>query len=305
MLTLKKILENPTKILKTNRTSIGIAIQGTTLRIVVAKGRHINDWAIVPFNPTLLKAGFISDPDAMASVIKNKIPQAGNGTMRVSAALGGTQSIVRLLNLPKISHINMDDIVIRESRRLLAFNVDTQYIYWRRLSQDEKFQQILVILIPKEGLKALVDSLIIAKLRPSLVELAPMALLHGFVHPTGVLANLETNNLDIIIIRNSLPVQVRSMWLGDEPMTVDSASTKLAEELNSTVSSYNSNNPDRLFPDDAPVIFTGGLPEEDFASQTAELVGRRVIPMVQDIEAPLDFPFGAMAVPVGLILASR
>ncbi|MBI2866266.1 MAG: hypothetical protein HYX99_02755, partial [Chloroflexi bacterium] len=223
---------------------IVFSIQGNSLRLVLVSRGKVLDWAHIPFNPAFLRNGFIANPQGMSQVFRNAL--AGKGIPRAPAiaAFPGFQGICRLINLPRAKDVDPREVVPREARRLMAFSESAQYLFWDQVAVRETERSFLVLAAPKSPLQALIETVKLAGLPLRKVELAPLALLRATSQSHTIVANVETDSIDIVIAVDSVPAVVRSMWLGDEPLDTDSAPQRLAEELVRTISFYNDTYPE-------------------------------------------------------------
>lgn len=280
---------------------LALSIQGTSLRILLAERNRITSWAETPFNPTLLRGGLIADQEGMARVMKNALDSKRMPAAPVVAAFPGFQSVVRILRLPHARGVRPDEVLIREARRLMAYSDAGQYLFWQPAGIAGKFQDFLTVAVPKGAVHAFVETLKLAGLAPDRMELAPLCLAKVIPQGQAVLADVESNSIDIVVVVDSVPALVRSLWLGDEPLTSDSAPARLAEELVSTINFYNSGNPDTNLAATLPIHVAGGFLTEDLAPVVARETGHPVAPLMTSLVAPDGFPSTAMAVNAGLI----
>jgi hypothetical protein len=287
--------------LRARRTAL--AVQGGTLRLLVMEGKRVRSWAMVPFNPALTSGGFIRDAQGMAQVIRNAVSSKGIPPAPVLAAFPATQSVVRLLRLPA-GRLDPKDAVPREARRLLAYSPAEQYIFWKRVPGTAPGSQYLVACVPKAPLKSFLDALKLGGLPASRVELAPLCLLKGLDQGQAVVANVEADSIDICLVTDSVPVLVRSLWLGDEPLSPDTAASRLAEELASTIEFYNDANPANRIAPTVTIHVAEGFPVEDMAPTVAKVTGRPVLPLAPPLAFPEGVPASALAVPAGLALGA-
>ncbi len=281
---------------------LGLSIQGNALRFqFVEKGRVLG-WAQVPFNPGFLRDGFVSDPQGMSRVIRNAILANDIPAAPVMAAFPGHQSVVRVLQAPRAKDVDPKEVVPREARRLMAYAPEEQELFWRQVEPTETSMRFLTLAVPKAPLHAFAQTLVLAGLAPERIELAPLSLIK--LAPAGqtIIANMERDVLDIAIVVDSIPVLLRSLWLGNEPVSLDTAPERLAEELNNTIAFYNDAYPAAVLPREQAILLAGGFPVEELAEVVANETGHPVMPLVPSLLVPEDYPVAAMAVTAGLLV---
>lgn len=280
---------------------MGLSIQGNALRIqYVEKGRVVT-WAQVPFNPGFLRNGFVSDPLGMSRVIRNAVVGHNIPPAPVVAAFPGHQSVVRVLQAPRDKGVDPSEVIPREARRLMAYAPEEQELFWQQVESTENALRFLTLAVPKAPLYAFVETLTAAGLPPERIELAPLSLIKLAPPGQAIIANMEGDVLDIAIVVDSIPVLIRSLWLGNEPVSLDSAPDRLAEELNNTIAFYNDAYPDSVLGPDQAILIAGGFPVEDLADVVSAETGHPVMPLVPSLIVPEDYPMAAMAVTSGLL----
>lgn len=280
---------------------LGLSIQGNTLRLLLAQRNQVEAWAQIPFNPAFLRGGFVSDVQGMSQVIRNAITGKRLPRAPVIAAFPGLQSIVRTLQLPRSRDLRPSEVIPREARRLMAYAPGEQYLFWEPVDVRRTTQRYLAVAVPRSPLHTFVETLALAEAFPSRIELIPLALARLVPQSQAIIANVERDSIVISIIADSVPALVRSLWLGDEPLSLDTAPARLAEELAGTISYYNDTYAETRLTTDLPIHLAGGFPVEDLAPVVSEGTGHPVMPLVAPLNAPEDFPAEAMAVCAGLV----
>lgn len=280
------------------RQTLTVSVQGNSLRIALLDRQKVVAWAHVPFNPTLLRNGFIANSQGMSQVLKNTLASKGIRTAPVIASLPGFQSICRIITLPKAKDVLPKDVLTREARRLMAYSEREHHIFWQQVSP--KSGSYLVVVTPRTPLVSLVETMKLAGLSLRRVDLVPLALVKAAAQGQSVVANVESDSIDIAISVDWVPVVVRSLWLGDEPLDVDSAPRRLAEELVRTISFHNDGNPDARLATSQPIHLAGGFPIEELAPVVKQETGHPALAIPLAIAAADGFPAAAMAVNVGL-----
>jgi hypothetical protein len=281
---------------------MALSIQSNALRIqYVEKGRVVS-WAQVPFNPGFLRNGFVSDPQGMSRVIRNAVIGNSLPAAPVAAAFPGHQSVVRVLQTPRSKDVDPTEVVPREARRLMAYAPDEQDLFWQQVESTENSLRFLALAVPKAPLHAFAETLAAAGLPPERIELAPLSLVKLAPPGQTIIANMERDVLDIAIVVDSIPVLIRSLWLGNEPVDIEVAPDRLAEELNNTIAFYNDAYPDSVLPTEQAILLAGGFPVEDLAGVVSRETGHPVMPLVPSLIVPEDYPVAAMAVTAGLLM---
>ncbi len=282
--------------------SVALSIQGMSLHYLMTEKRRILDWGQVPFNPAFLRSGCVADQQGMAQLIRNLLSKKGYTAMPVIAVFPGFQSIVRILSLPKAGDVKPATVLPREARRLMAYAENEQYLFWNKVVGGEG-NSYAVIAVPRVPLQNFLGMLKTAGIAPARVELAPLCLVRSLGQGNAIVANVEADSIDICIVVNSLPALVRSLWLGDELLSADTAADRVAEELQNTISFYNDANPANPLSPSLAVHLAGVFPVDELSPIVARETGHPVLPLLPPVTAPEGFSPAAMAIPAGLLLS--
>lgn len=286
----------------TRGRKLAISLQGGSLRLLLAEGQRIVNWAEIPFNPAFMRGGFIADRQGLGRMIKNAVTSKGFPPATVLAAFPGFQSVVRLVRLPNTRDIRAGQVLPREARRLMAFSESEQYLFWQRVGVSNKSQSFVALAVPKAPLHAFADTLKLAGLSPNHVELAPLCLARVLPEGHAIAACVESDGIDIYVAVDSVPSLIRSLWLGDVPLTMSSAPARLAEELAATISFYNDANPESPLSPTLAIHLAGGLATDEVGPAVAAETGHPVVPITMPVATPEGFPRASMAVNCGLLV---
>lgn len=266
--------------------------------MVLLRKNTVVSWAHVPFNPALLRDGFIANSQGVSQVLRAALNSKGIRAAPTTAALPGFQSICRVITLPKGKEIVPTEAIPREARRLMAYSEKDHYLFWQPVVG--KAGDYLVVATPRAPLAALTETMKLAGVPLKRVELAPLALAKAAAQGQSIVANVETDSIDIVITVDSVPVVVRSIWLGDEPLDVESAPRRLAEELVRTIGFHNDSHPEKRLTPPQPIHVAGGIPMEELAPVVTQETGHPVVAVVPAFSAAQGFSAATMAVNLGL-----
>ena len=285
------------------RRIISLSIEGITLRILSFDGGKIERWASVPFNPIFLVNGFVADPIGLGQVIRIALIEREFGKGRLVTALPGLGSVSRVLNVPRVDKGRLGGVVDREARRVMSISPETSHLVWQALPGKAVQQQVYVLATPKEPLYSLVEAIKVAGITPKIVDLKPLALARAVNQQNAIIANGESNSIELAIIVDDIPRMVRSVYLGAEVMNRERVAIQLAEELSRSISYYNDSNRANPLDRDIPIYLTGEAAEDPrLAIMVSDLAKRRVAPLEPALKLPPDFPLAQYMVNIGLVL---
>lgn len=285
-------------------SSIALSLEGWTLRLLETRGRQVLMWANIPVSPGLVKGGVVVDPEALGRVIGEAFKGGRLSRRKVLCALNAPQAVSRLLTVPKAQGVNLARVVEREVRRLFPSASEDSFMYWQAVAgKAMSQQQVCVLTVPKEPLLAMASALRAAGIRPQSMDLRTLALARSVNQKDAILANLESNSVDVVIVVDDIPVLIRSIHLGEEPVPIATAQNRLLDELTRTISFYNDSNRANPLAPTLPIFLTGDLAADpDLVAPVEDSTGHPVWPLEPPLECPPDFPSSQYMVNIGLAL---
>ena len=289
-------------------SAMALAVDGLSLRMLVFSGKKIVSWFSVPLNPNWVRDGLISAPEevgkAMAEAVKEKnLPRSG-----VLVALPSTGAASQTLTLPKIKGGKLDDVVLREVKRLMPGSTDVDYIYWQALPDNgnKQKQSIYALAVPKGNVINMMEVCRTAGIKMKALELKPFALARAVNCKTGIIVNCEVDNIEIVVVDGSFPALFRSIPVKEASPTPDLACQNLMRELPFTVDYYNRSHHDSNVSSETPVYLSGGLAlDPGIAPKLTQATGRKVSAIEPPLDFPQNFPMEQYLVNVGLMLKGK
>ena len=282
---------------------LSLTIEGTNIRTVIYYKNAVESWNSVNFDPHLIKMGQVADPEGLGEVIKNAMKDIEPSKCYVVCALPGLRSVSRIISIPNVSKKEMEVVIPREVRRIMTVSEEDNHFHWQVLPATTAQTRVFILAVPKEPLSALLRALNQANMRPKNVDLKPLALMRAVNQRDAIIANCESNSMELVIVSDDIPVLIRSVFLGEGVVTQDYAVGRISDELGRTIVTYNEINKEHPLDPNVPIYLTGaaaaGVP---FALNVAALTGRTVQPLEAPMRTPEDFPLAEYMVNLGLIL---
>lgn len=282
---------------------IALSIEGTTLRLVSSRGDSVEIWDSIPFAPHFVRGGHVADSQGLGAVIRNALAKRKISKGKVVCALSAAGTTSRIINLPRVGRGKLEGIVDREVRRLVGASAGNSYIHWRALAPAGDQQQVYLLTVPRRPLHALVRAVRAAGLNISLIDLKPLALMKAVNRRDAIIANAESNSVDVIVMLDDVPVIVQSAVLGEEMLSADYAIGRISDELVRAISSYNDGHRDSPLDPEFPVYLTGTVAGSmAFALNVSTLTGRPIGRLGPPLRYPAELPLAHYMVNMGLIL---
>ena len=283
--------------------TVAITIDGNSLRIVSASGKKIDKWDGVSFDPHLVKEGLIADAARMGQVIKEALKERKLSTKNVRWSLPSIGSTSQVVTLPKDSKAKLEVAVQREARRALSVSPETSYLYWQVLPKVGAEQQVYIVAVPKESVRALMQACKIAGVTIDSIDLKALALARALGQKDAIIADGEINSVEIVIMLGSMPSLMRGIWLREKDLDAGRVTALLLQQLASTIEYYNDMNRSSPLPTDMPVYLTGEAAlNPELAQRVSTLSSRTVAPLKPPLSYPDHFPVALYMTNIGLIL---
>lgn len=196
---------------------VTISVETTRLRVAVVRGRQILRGASEPLPQGVLKNGQVTDTAVFAHTLSQLLKQLNAPRRRAVVSLPGQGTMVRILNLPAVPDRMREEAVRREARRELPLPLDELYLSWQALpnpnGRSPNNLSVLTVSVPRLALDSNIAALRQAGVRPSAMDLKPLALVRAANHPDAALADLDGSSGNVILVRDFVPYIVRSVAL--------------------------------------------------------------------------------------------
>jgi type IV pilus assembly protein PilM len=138
---------------------------------------------------------------------------------------------------------------------------------------------------PRNSTDVLLSVIHKAGLRPHIMDLAPLALARCVNANRAVMVNAWLTFVDIIVLSERIPLVIRSLSLPVEGTSMQERMTAITEELNRTITFYNSTYPDKPLDKTTEVYFSGDIARE---TDNQQYLGRLGYPVLA-LKPPLSY----------------
>lgn len=282
---------------------VSVSIDGTCVRVLSASGDSVEKWDSIPFPSHFVASGGIADPTGLGRIIKDGLAERKLSGGKVVCAHSAADSIARILRLPRVEARQLPEIVNREARRVTSGSVDSNYVHWQALPAQNGLQRVCMVVVPKRPLAVLLKTFQVAGIKPSFVDLKPMALIRAVNKRTAIIANGENTSVDMTIVVDDLPAVIRSVFIGTDMPSPDYPVDRIGDELLKSLTAYADSQRERPLPSKMPVYLTGGVGGGMAAAlNVTTLTGRSIGKINPPLRCPPDLPVAEYAVNIGLIL---
>jgi len=285
--------------------TVTVNIEERSLRLLTARGGKVEKWVRIPLGPGLVENGLVRDPARVGLALdtlftQHKVSKKGVITSLTVIGLGSTSQI---FELPKMRPNLLRDAVMREARRVMPVPVEELYLTHQVIGEREDTQQVYVLGAPRDLVNAQINAFQIAGIQLKAMDLKPLALVRAVNRRDAVIADLESENFHVIVVRHAIPDITRSAVLHREALNPQQKARRLIEEVIRTIDFYNHSHPDTLLDPSIPVFLTGELTTVPSVNETIRTEMGYTIEMPKPpLTYPEDLPLPAFMVNIGLAL---
>jgi type IV pilus assembly protein PilM len=238
---------------------VTVFIEDAAIKLLVAKGRRVQKWAKLPLAPGLVSEGVILDEDQVAGKVKQLFELQGVRARKVTAGLSGFNSIYRVVSLPELPEAIRPEAVRHEATRVIPVSLDQVYLSYQPIPGPAGEMRFFLVAFPRSTADALVRTLRKAGLEPEIMDLAPLALCRTIDEPRAIIIDVRSASLDIAIMVDRVPQLIRSLSLPSEAQSLEERLPTIVEELNRTITFYNSGHLDSILDSSVPIFVSGDL----------------------------------------------
>ena len=285
-----------------SKKTITLDMTSNAIRLLMTKGNRVDRWASASIEPGLVKDGIVTDVEAMGESIKHLMKSSGIDGKKVVASISGLYSVSRVVHLPRPNGHSTEEMMNELMAEIVPLPLDEVYTSWKVVSSNGDGHDALFFGTPASVIDAEINALIQANVKPSGMNLKSMALLKLIDKHQAIVANIEADCVDIILIANGLPQVIRAVrrnmdtdmeeWVND-----------IETNIEQTILFYNTRFHGKHLAPDVPLYLTGVLAENPLIQERlTNLIGCSLESLSVPLECPPNLPIGQFAVNIGLAI---
>lgn len=285
------------------RETVTLNIEGTSARVMVTKGRRVVRWGSMPLSAELTKDGLILDPVALGTAIKYLLSSNKAPEKKVITSLSGLHSSLRMLSLPPMPRHLRDEAILREAERAMPVPLEEVYLSWQATGVKDGEKQLFTLGVPRNLLDAEVKALQAVRIKSSIMDLKPMALVRAVNRKEALILNIEPDSFDIIVVLDAIPAIMRTLIVPQRTFTLEDRVQYLVEEVRRTVKFHDSSHPMLPLDPATPVFLTGELASDPAVAELVQAsIEYPVEPLMPPLKCPSTLPIAQYAANIGLAL---
>lgn len=285
------------------RKVVSLTIEHGVIKVLICSGRKVLDYRVLLANPRFFREGQVSNTSRVAGLLRNVLKEMQGDFQRAVAAVPGFQNTLRLLELPRASGLDPKVVIPQEASRTMRISMETYHLDWHQLSDRLGRTRWLTLAASRRSMASLLDTAQRAGVRVTNLELRPFALARAVNQPEAVIAWSAPDGCDVVILKDSVPVEHQSLFWGAELVEDSVFIDRLTEIVGRTIAAYDAASPEPLS-EEAP-LYVCGFPlslGSNIGPQVADNLQRTVGELAPPLSYPADLPVHDLIVNMGLVL---
>ena len=284
---------------------VSLYIEDTEIKLLVTKGNQVEKWASLMLDDGLVSEGVILDEQRVAESIKQLFKLQGVTDTKVAVGISGLNSVFRIISIPMVPKNLLAEAVSNEASRILPMPLSQVYYSYQPLSAAKGELRLFLIAYPRNSTDVLLNVIHKAGLRPYIMDLAPLALARCVNANRAILVNAWLTFVDIIVLSERIPLVIRSLSLPVEGTSLQERLSAISEELNRTITFYNSTYPDKPIDKSTEIFISGDIARENDSQQFLGKLGYPIVVVKPALNYKSVFNPTQYMVNVGLALKGQ
>jgi len=287
-------------------TTVTVDISSSAIRLLMVRKGRVVKWASAPLDPGSVAGGVVLEPASVASRLRRLMKATGMMSRRVVAGISGLHSTYHLL--PSTSMLLEGpprEMIMHAAGEVMPLPVEELYLTWQAIGSNSNgggAGALVLIGMPRGTVDGEVMALRSAGTGPPILNLKVLALRRLVPVGNALIANLESDCLDIGLVVDGIPRIVRSIGQPSHTVVRDYVAC-LAHRLQETLVFYQARDPDTGAEPAFPLFLAGEMVTTDgMVQMVRDAVPYSVEPLRVAVDCPPDLPVMQFAVNLGLAL---
>jgi len=267
-----------------NKT-ITLYVDETSIRLMVISGNKIKEWADLPLESSIVQGNLVVNEAEVAAKIKQLFQALKIKSRKVLLGVSGLYCLTRPITLPQLPKVMLNEAVRREARRVLPVSLEQLYISWQSIPAPEGKTRVFLVAIPCKAADALFKALNQAGVEASFISIKPLLLARAVKEATAIIVDVQTKEFDIVVMVDNIPQPVRTVRFANEQLSWEEKLIIIKNELDRTITFYNSNNLENTLDSSTPIFACGELASDpELCDSLSGELGYPVLPLSSPLE---------------------
>lgn len=196
--------------------TVSITMEHGVIKLLICHGLEVVDYRVLLANPRFFREGQVSNTARVAGLIQNALPDLAGDFRHAVGAVPGFQNRLGLMHFPKGSGFNAENIIPQEAARVMKVSTETYHLTWHRLNDRLDRTRWLVMAASRRSITSMIDTVEKSEIAVTTLELRPFPLARAVNQPDAVVAWAAPDGCDVVITKESIPVEHQTLFWGAE-----------------------------------------------------------------------------------------
>ena len=284
--------------------TVSITMEHGVIKLLICRGLEVVGYRVLLANPRFFREGQVSNTARVAGLLQNVLPELEGDFSKVIGGVPGFQNRLSLMQFPRAVGFNPEVVIPQEAGRTMRVSLETYNLSWYRLPDKLERTRWLVLAASLRSIASITDTTQRASIGLSTLELRPFPLARAVNQPDAIIAWTAPDGCDVVIIKDSIPMEHQSLFWGAEMVEDTVLVDRLTEVVGRTVNTFNETSPEGPLSEDVPVVVCGSPIRRDpgISARVANNLQRLTAEVASPLIYPEDFPVNDLVVNMGLVL---
>jgi hypothetical protein len=288
------------------RDTLTIHLEEREVRGLVLSGQRVLRWESRPIPPGVISSGYVEEPAALATVLRDLLRDLASRSRRPLVSLGGIHPVVRVFSLPRLKRDMLMEAINGEMRRELPSPIDHYHIHWRPIESSRTHVRVYVLAVPANELESYMLAFRSARLRPRRINLEGMALASMLGREDGIIIGIKEDGYSIVAARSGIPAVMRDISYSQDDLSASERASDLGRELQFTLASFASDQEGVTAGASLATYLVGTEGRDDGLTEyLSRELGLTATRLGLPVDHPPEFPTAEFAANVGLVVGNQ
>ncbi len=295
-------------------------ISNQEIKLVGVQGKKVKCWTTYKLENGIVQDGRVLDPQGLAEIIVRLFKTQKLPRNKVVATLSGLPYTYRIIDFPILKEDQVEEAIMRTLPDEFTIPVEDLYVSWAKLITRLESADYFVLGVDRDLVDSFIQTMKLAEIKDWSIDLKPLALARAVSATDAIVASLDLDHMDIILVRDGYIKELHATGLDYEGQFDFSEYTdKFVSEIMKILSYHHDDSgspePEKAL-NELPILVTGeligpagseyGVPDESQVTARLTKLSGHTVSLIQPmIAGPATFNVNAYATNIGLFLKTR
>ena len=208
----------------------------------------------IMLDPGTIIDGIVKNPLVLSTKLRDLWLQSGITCPRVLLGIGSGDILIRFTKIQKMEDSKIKSVLRLQSQDYFPvsindYEMDFMTLFESKDDSNQEFKEIVIVASKNSQIKGYTSALEGAKLSPYEIDITSLSMMKYAEqmdkNSTGIIANIAYGKLDLLILKNSIPVFAKTALFNAKSLFEDTENTKdtknpeASQEIQSPVNTIN------------------------------------------------------------------